>query len=112
MGLLLFALEAQSAGMRVVVLGADTPLEDTAIAQRRSGSDAIVISSSIDPAPELFDRTLPKLTGELGVPVFVGGGTAVRHRRAVVSAGAIPLGIELEDGVRLIAATLKSRVTR
>ena len=45
-GLLLFALEAQSAGMRVVVLGADTPLEDAAMAQRRSGSEAIVISSS------------------------------------------------------------------
>jgi DNA-binding transcriptional MerR regulator len=112
MGLLLFALEAQSAGMRVVVLGADTPLEDAAMAQRRSGSEAIVISSSIDPAPELFHQALPKLTGELGVPVFVGGGTSVRHRRAVVSAGAIPLGIDLEDGVRLIAATLKSGVTR
>ncbi len=112
MGLLLFALEAQSAGMRVVVLGADTPLEDAAMAQRRSGSEAIVISSSIDPAPELFHQALPKLTGELAVPVFVGGGTSVRHRRAVVSAGAIPLGIDLEDGVRLIAATLKSGVTR
>ena len=112
LGLLLFALEAQSAGMRVVVLGADTPLQDAAMAQRRSGSEAIVISSSIDPAPELFHQALPKLTGELGVPVFVGGGTSVRHRRAVVSAGAIPLGIDLEDGVRLIAATLKSGVTR
>jgi MerR family transcriptional regulator, light-induced transcriptional regulator len=111
-GLLLFALEAQSAGMRVVVLGADTPLEDAAMAQRRSGSEAIVISSSIDPAPELFARALPKLAGELAVPVFVGGGTSVRHRRAVVAAGAIPLGIELEDGVRLIAATLRSGATR
>jgi methylmalonyl-CoA mutase cobalamin-binding subunit len=111
-GLLLFALEAQNAGMRVVVLGADTPLEDAAMAQRRSGGEAIVISSSIDPTPELFHKALPKLTGELGVPVFVGGGTSVRHRRAVVSAGAIPLGIDLEDGVRLIAATLKSGVTR
>ena len=113
MGLLLFALEAQSAGMRVVVLGADTPLEDVAIAQRRSGSDAVVLSSSVDPAPELFSRALPKLVeGLAGVPVFVGGGTSVRHRRAVAAAGAIPLGIELEDGVRLITATLEGGATR
>ncbi len=111
-GLLLFALEARSAGMRVVVLGADTPFEDVAVAQRRSGSDAVVISSSVDPAPELFNRALRELVGALEVPVFVGGPTAVRHRRAVVAAGAIALGVELEDGVRLIIARLKDGGTR
>ena len=45
-GLLLFALEAHQAGLQTVLLGADTPLEDVAIAQRRSGGDAVVISSS------------------------------------------------------------------
>ena len=38
MGLLLFALEAQSAGMRVVVLGADTPLEDAAMASAEAAA--------------------------------------------------------------------------
>ena len=105
-GLLLFALEAQAADLRTLVLGADTPFEDVAIAQRRSGSDAVVISSSVDPAPGLLERALPKLVRQTGVPVFVGGSTAVRHRQAVAAAGATPLGIELEDGVRLIKATL------
>ena len=44
-GLLLFALEANSAGMRTVLLGADTPLSDVGIACRRSGCVAVVIAS-------------------------------------------------------------------
>ena len=108
-GLLLFALEAQEAGLRTVVLGADTPLEELAVAQRRSGTDAVVVSSSIDPAPGQLERELPKLVKQVGVPVFVGGGTASRHKRAITSAGAIPLGASLEDGVRLIIAKLKTK---
>jgi MerR family transcriptional regulator, light-induced transcriptional regulator len=105
-GLLLFALEAHVAGMRTVLLGADTPLPDVAIACQRSEADAVVVSSSVDPAPSFFKEELPRLVRQAGVPVFVGGTTAVRHRREISTAGAIPLGVELEDGVRLVATTL------
>ena len=109
LGLLLFALEAQTANLRILLLGADTPFEDVAIAQRRSFSDAVVISSSVDPAPGLLERELPKLVRQAAVPVFIGGSTAVRHRQSVSAAGATPLGIEIEDGVRLIKTTLDHR---
>ena len=105
-GLLLFALEAHHAGLQTVLLGADTPLEDVAIAQRRSGSDAVVISSSVEPAPGFLEHTLPAFVRQISVPVFVGGITALRHRQAIAAAGAIVLGIELENGVRLITAAL------
>jgi DNA-binding transcriptional MerR regulator len=105
-GLILFALEAHEAGLRTVLLGADTPFLDLAIAQRQSGSRAIVISSTLDPAAGLLERALPKLVHQVRVPVFVGGGTAVRHRQAIAATGAIPAGVELEDGVRLVLATL------
>lgn len=108
-GLLLFALEAQLAGLRIVLLGADTPIADMAVAQKRSRSDGIVISASVDPAPGLLERALPKLVRETAVPVFVGGSTAIRCRAAIAAAGAIALGNSLEDGVRLIDATLKQR---
>jgi DNA-binding transcriptional MerR regulator len=111
-GLLLFALEAQSAGLRTVLLGADTPFEDVAIAQRRCGADAVVISSSIDPSPGLLERALPKLVRQVGMPVFVGGATATRHKRKISTAGAIALGCELEDGVRLITAELTRNEAR
>jgi len=108
-GLLLFALEAHQAGLQTVLLGADTPLEDVAIAQRRSGADAVVISSSIEPAAGFLERALPALVRQVDVPVFVGGVTALQHRQAIAAAGAIALGIELENGVRLITATLTDR---
>jgi hypothetical protein len=111
-GLLLFALEAHVAGMRTVLLGADTPLPDIAIARQRSQGDAVVISSSVDPAPSFFSDELPQLARQAGVPVFVGGSTAIRHRREVSATGAVPLGVELEDGVRLVATTLAREAPR
>ena len=93
--------------MRTVVLGANTPLEELAGARRRSDCSAVVISMSVDPAPPLLEQELPALVRQAGAPVFVGGPAAVRHRRSVAAAGAIPVGTELEDGVRLITATLK-----
>jgi MerR family transcriptional regulator, light-induced transcriptional regulator len=104
--LLLFALEAQGAGMRTVLLGADTPLEEIAMAQRRCDAEAVVISCSLDPAPGLLERALPALVSQPGVPVFVGGATATRHQREIAAAGAIALGCGIADGVRLISATL------
>ena len=108
-GLLLFALEAHQAGLQTVLLGADMPLEDIVIAQRRSGGDAVVISSSVAPAAGFLERALPALVRQVDVPVFVGGVTALHHRQAITAAGAVALGIELEDGVRLIGATLARR---
>ncbi|MGB8325964.1 MAG: MerR family transcriptional regulator [Steroidobacteraceae bacterium] len=105
-GLLLFALESQAAGMRTLLLGADTPVDDVAIALRRSGSDAIVISCSVEPAPELLKAELPSLVRQVERPVFVGGASALRHRQAIAAAGAVAVGTELEDGVRLIKAML------
>jgi len=106
-GLLLFALEAQDTGMRAVVLGANTPLEQVAAAQRRAACDAVVLSSSVDPPAGVLERDLARLVKAVEVPVFVGGPTAVRQRKAVVAAGATPLGTDIGDGVRLIRAGLQ-----
>ena len=109
-GLLLFALEARGAGFRPVLLGADTPLADAATAQRRSGSEAVILSSSVDMPDGVLERDLPALVSSVSVPVCVGGSTSVRHRRAISAAGAIVLGSDLEDGVRLLAATLSRKI--
>jgi DNA-binding transcriptional MerR regulator len=108
-GLLVFALKAHAAGLQTVLLGADMPFEEIAVAQRRALCDGVVISSSMDPAPGLFDQSLPKLVRQAGVPVFVGGTTATRHRAAISAAGAIALGSDIDDGVRLILANLSAR---
>jgi len=108
-GLLLFALHANAAGMRTVLLGADTPFHEMAIAQRRAGAAAVVVSSSVAPAPARLQRALSGLVRDTAVPVFVGGAIAVRHRQAITAAGAIPVGVDIEEGVGQIETVLKQK---
>ncbi len=107
-GLLLFALEAHEAGLRTVLLGADTPFAQVLEVVRRSGARGVVISSSVEPAPHLLGCDLRELAREAAVPVFVGGATAVRRRAGIVAAGAVPVGIDIEHGARLVAALIAS----
>jgi DNA-binding transcriptional MerR regulator/methylmalonyl-CoA mutase cobalamin-binding subunit len=111
-GLLLFALEARAAGFRTILLGADTPLEEMAIARRQSGAEAIVISSSEQSWPEPFAKALRKLARESAAPVFVGGPAALRHGAEIAAAGAFALGNELEHGVRFLASRLSGASAR
>ena len=111
-GLLLFVLEARAAGLRVVMLGADTPLEETALAARRGRCDAVILSLSVDPSPGILDKRLPALVREAGVPVFVGGAAAPRNKAAIAATGAVALIGEMEHAVRLIAGALARRKPR
>ena len=106
-GLLLFALAAHDAGLRVVMLGAGVPFAETGAAARRAQVDAVVLSSSIEP-PKSFFAELAGLAGALKRPVFLGGATAANHEQAVHDAGAIPLGAAIEPGVQRIAAALQT----
>lgn len=108
-GLLLFALAAHEAGLRCVTLGADIPLTELAPAALRGGCRAIVLSSSADPAPEVLAQGLPELAAQARIPVCVGGQTSVRYHDAVVAAGAIPLGADIETGMRRVKAALGIR---
>jgi DNA-binding transcriptional MerR regulator len=108
-GLLLFALEAHAEGLNSVLLGANMPPDEIPLACRRSRSDAIVLSSSVEPSPEFIHEQLPKLVTRAGKPVFVGGHTSVRRRDEIVAAGAIPLGADISVAVRRIHELLPSR---
>ena len=99
-GVLLFALSAHDSGFRVVLLGANMPLEDLPTVVRRADIDIIVLSGSIEPEPALLDTRLARLVTEARIPVCVGGLTSVKHRDAIVAAGATPLGTDIEHGLR------------
>jgi DNA-binding transcriptional MerR regulator/methylmalonyl-CoA mutase cobalamin-binding subunit len=99
-GLLLFALSAHDRGFRLVLLGADTPLADLAPTAKRSSSDAVILSGSISPAPYVLERDLPALASASSIPVIVGGNTSMRHGDAMIRAGAIRLGDDIQTGLR------------
>lgn len=105
-GLLLFALGAHDRGYRLVLLGADTPLEEIPVAARRSKSDAVILSGSVELAPEMLEQGLPLMVKSNKLPVFVGGQTSVNYRDLIARAGAIPTGTDIPQGLRKIDEVL------
>ena len=105
-GLLLFALAAHDAGMRIVLLGADVPFGEAAAAARRAQCEAVVLSSSIEPDGRRFFDELAQLADWVKRPVFVGGMTALAHADALHAAGAVALSPAIDEGVRRVAAEL------
>ncbi|UCE89528.1 MAG: MerR family transcriptional regulator [Pseudomonadota bacterium] len=101
-GLLLFALAAHDRGFRLILLGADLPLDELPLVVERTQADGIVLSSSVKPQPGTLDRDLPALVSAAGVPVFIGGKTADEQRVSIEDAGAIAVGAELALGLRQI----------
>ena len=97
-GLLLFALAANAAGYRVILLGADMPLEELPAAVRKTGCEAIILSGILHPESELL-KALPALTGQSDVPVFLGGYASVKVHDALQRAGVIVLGTDLKSGL-------------
>jgi MerR family transcriptional regulator, light-induced transcriptional regulator len=108
-GLLLFALQANVSGMRTILLGADTPLPDILLAQRRTGAAGIVLSMSGGLSGAFLDTDLPDLVDDSEVPVFVGGAAAAPERNALAAAGAVALGQDLQASIELIQGTVGAR---
>jgi DNA-binding transcriptional MerR regulator len=105
-GLLLFALAAHERGLNTTLLGANMPLNELPATVRRARCSAIVLSSSISPAPDVLTTQLGELVRAAGVPVFVGGMTSVREHDAIAAAGATPLGTDLNVGAHRIKQAL------
>jgi DNA-binding transcriptional MerR regulator len=106
-GLMLFCLSALTHGYRIIYLGADTPLNEVSIPVERSESHAVLLSGSVEPKPQALSEELPKLVSSLEVPVFIGGSTAIKYRDAIVDAGAIPLGTDIQQALRRIDEELE-----
>jgi hypothetical protein len=106
-GLLLFALAAQERDYRMVLLGADMPLDGLALAARRSGSAAIVLSGATLLARAPIERELPALVHDARMPVFVGGRISDLEREAIAAAGAIALGEELRPALKILDSSLR-----
>ena len=108
-GLLLFALAALDRDYRVVLLGPNTPLPELPPVVGRTAIQAIVLAGSADIAATVIEQDLPLLCRAVAMPVFVGGRVVNRHPDAIVTAGAIPLGDDLNAALRGIDATLARR---
>ncbi len=107
-GLLLFALAAVNYGYRVLVLGANMPLDQLPAVMQRKTCDGVVLSGSARPARGIINSDLPALVGQTAVPVFVGGRIATKHQDKIESAGAICLGESIGTGLRMLSEHIKT----
>jgi len=98
-GLLLFALAANAAGYRIVLLGADMPLEELPPAARKAGCSAIILSGRLLPESELLKDALPSLTRQSPVPVFLGGHASVKVHDLLKRSDVVVLGTDLNKGL-------------
>jgi DNA-binding transcriptional MerR regulator len=101
-GLLLFALAANVAGYRTILLGADMPLEELPAAVRKTASEAIILSGYLMPGSELLTRALPVLNEEAGVPIFIGGQSSIKVHDALKRASIHVLGTDINAGLSRI----------
>ena len=101
-GLLLFALAANVAGYRVILLGADMPLEELPAAVRKTGCEAIILSGFLMPDSGLLTRTLPSLKEKAGVPVFIGGQSSIKVHDVLKRARIHVLGTDINAGLARI----------
>jgi len=105
-GLLLFALDASSHGFQTVLLGANMPLDEFPDAVKKTGSDALVLSGTIEPGGEVIKRALPKLVEKLEVPVFIGGHVVTSNFDDLKKSGVLLIGSDIDMGIKQIKKKL------
>jgi cobalamin-dependent methionine synthase I len=110
-GLLLFCLSVITQNYRVVLLGANVPMEELPIVAQHSASDAIVLSGSHNTSLTALEAQLPALVSKTSVPVFVWGETATQYHDLIVRSGAIPIGDHINHGVKRIEEVLQGKVS-
>jgi DNA-binding transcriptional MerR regulator len=108
-GLLFFALAAVNAGYRVLILGADTPLQQIPHVLGKKPCAGVILSSSSKPARGAIDQGLPDLARHVKIPVFLGGKTAVTHQKNIEQAGVVCLGDNIATGLQLVNKILETQ---
>ena len=105
-GLLLFALDACDHGFQTILLGANMPLDEFPDAVKKTGSDALVLSGTIEPGGEVISRSLPRLVERLDVPVFVGGNVVASNFDDLKKSGVMLIGTDIDMGIKQIKKRL------
>jgi len=111
-GLLLFSLASADSGYRVLLLGANTPLEQLPGVQEKSNCSGIVLSCTSRPSRGVLENDLAELVNEASVPVFIGGSYAARSRNKIETAGAICLDEAFAGGLKQINEALSPESRR
>ncbi|MEW8038026.1 MAG: MerR family transcriptional regulator [Candidatus Thiodiazotropha sp.] len=102
-GLMLFALSAQSRGYRVLYFGQDLPLEQIPLIVERSGARAVILSARM-PLTEDQERQLAALSRQSAVVAMLGGQASDRPLPAFEAAGGVRLGSRMLAAIQVLVS--------
>ncbi|MES9994160.1 MAG: MerR family transcriptional regulator [Candidatus Thiodiazotropha sp.] len=105
-GMLLFALSAQSRGYRVLYFGQDLPLEQIPLIVESSGARAVVLSART-PLTEDQERELATLTEESNLPVLLGGQASDKRLAVFEAAGGLRLGSRILAALQVLSSQVE-----
>jgi DNA-binding transcriptional MerR regulator len=108
LGLLFFSLATANFGYRTLLLGANTPLQQLPGVIDKQNCSGVVLSCTSRPSRGVLEDDLPELVKKVAVPVFVGGGYALRCRKKIEAAGGIFLGETIGKSLTTVNDTLAS----
>lgn len=107
--ILLFALAAIDRNYRIVLLGANTPLEELPPVVAKTNCRGLVLSGSTAIAEQVVQQALPALLQQVKAPVFIGGKVVERYAEELMAMPVIMLGSDFTLALRKIDSMLRNR---
>jgi len=107
-GLLIFALASLQRGFRVIYLGANMPTRQIVHVARHTHALGIVLAGRRVETPEKILGDIAWLAEQCTAPVFVGSHFSIQAADALLHEGAVPLGDNLLQGLRVMEARLRA----
>ncbi len=106
-GILLFALAATDRDYRIVLLGANTPLEELPPVVELACCQAIVLSGSAEVGEQVVRKELSQLVQQVKVPVFMGGRVTAQYAATLAATRVIILADDFNLALRKIDSVLR-----
>jgi len=101
-GLLLLSLALHARNYRIIMLGADIPIEQLSEVRYRTIASGLVLSGATKIKEEKTFQQLTELVNEIDVPVCIGGVVSDEMKNEINATGAHAVGSELIEGLNKI----------
>ena len=112
LGLLLFSLAAHERDYRIIMLGANMPINELTEIAGRTKCVAITLSATTLVDAQQTIQELRELVVSLDIPVFIGGKVVNEHRDLINATGAIPTAADISKSFSILNDHLNQQMQK